>query len=147
MRGEAELRGERGGDRVERMRPELRLRGVRGAVQIERDDAAAILSGAAELLQDLVAANGIREEDVVSVFFSTTADLTAAYPAQAARQLGWHRVALFGAQEQTVAGALPRVIRVLIHWQTARALDEIQHVYLGEAARLRPDREQKEEES
>ena len=123
------------------------MRGVRGAVQIDRDDEAVILAGAEELLRALIAANDICEEEVASVFFSTTVDLTAAYPAGAARRLGWRRVALFGAQEQAVRGALPRVIRILIHWQTTRTLAEIQHVYLGEAAALRPDLATKEEES
>ena len=130
-----------------RIRDERGVRGVRGAVQIACDDEVAILAGAEELLCALIAANGIREEDVASVFFSTTADLTAAYPAGAARRMGWRQVALFGAQEQAVRGALPRVIRILIHWQTTRALAEIQHVYLGEAAALRPDLAMKEEES
>ena len=142
MEAEQGVRGERG------VREALRsVRGVRGAIQIACDDEAAILAGAGELLCALIAANGIREEDVASVFFSTTADLTAAYPAGAARRMGWRQVALFGAQEQAVRGALPRVIRVLIHWQTARTLAEIQHVYLGEAAALRPDLAMKEEES
>ena len=123
------------------------MRGVRGAIQVARNDEAVILAGAEELLRALIAANGICEEEVASVFFSTTADLTAAYPAGAARRLGWRRVALFGAQEQAVRGALPRVIRILIHWQTTRTLAEIQHVYLGEAAALRPDLATKEGES
>ena len=83
---------------------ENRLRGVRGAVQIAHDTEEAILAGAEELLRALAAANGIREEDVASVFFSTTADLTAVYPAQAARRLGWWQVALFGMQEQSIQG-------------------------------------------
>ena len=142
MEAEQGVRGER------EVREALRsVRGVRGAIQIACDDEAAILAGAEELLRALIAANGIREDNVASVFFSTTADLTAAYPAGAARGLGWRRVALFGAQEQAVRGALPRVIRILIHWQTTRALAEIQHVYLGEAAALRPDLAMKEEES
>ena len=145
MEAEQGVRGER---EVREAVRELRsVRGVRGAIQIACDDEAAILAGAEELLRALIAANGIREDNVASVFFSTTADLTAAYPAGAARRLGWRRVALFGAQEQAVRGALPRVIRILIHWQTTRALAEIQHVYLGEAAALRPDLAMKEEES
>lgn len=121
------------------VRSELGVRGVRGAVQIKHDTEAAILAGAEELLRALVDANGICEEDVVSVFFSTTVDLTAAYPAQVARRLGWRQVALFGAQEQVVRGAMPRVIRVLIHWQTEKDLSDINHVYLGKAIALRPD--------
>ena len=129
------------GENRRRDEPEVQrgLRGVRGAVQIAHDTEEAILAGAEELLRALVAANGIREEDVASVFFSTTADLTTAYPAQAARRLGWRRVALFGMQEQSIQGELPRVIRVLIHWQTEKGLADIHHVYLGETIALRPD--------
>ncbi len=122
------------------------LRGVRGAIQVGEDDAAAIIDATEELLRTLIAANGIQENEVTSIFFSATADLRAAYPAQAARRLGWRQVALFGTQEQSVDDALPRVVRILIHWQTTRSLTQIQHVYLGEAATLRPDLVAEEEE-
>lgn len=116
------------------------IRGVRGAIQIDCNEEEAIVAGAEELLQAMITANEICEEDVVSVFFSTTTDLTAAFPAKAARRLGWWQVALFGTQEQAVQGSLPRVIRILIHWWTARKLADVEHVYLGEATALRPDR-------
>jgi chorismate mutase len=77
--------------------------------------------------------------DIASVFFTLTEDLTATYPAQAARHLGWGLVPLLCGREIPVPSGLPRCIRVLIHWNTGLPQDAIQHVYLGEAACLRPD--------
>lgn len=119
----------------------LMCRGVRGAICADENTKASILARTAELLQAIVAANTIHAEDIASVFFTTTADLNAEYPAVAARQtLGWHNVPLMCGQEMSVIGSLPRTIRVLIHWNTTRASAEIRHVYLGEAVALRPDR-------
>jgi chorismate mutase len=73
------------------------------------------------------------------VIFTTTPDLNAAYPAKAARQLGWTRVALMGGQEADVSGGLPMCVRVLVHWNTEKSLDEIEHVFLRGAAALPPD--------
>jgi chorismate mutase len=97
------------------------------------------LGATRELLTRLVEANGLTEEDVASIFFTATADLAAAYPAEAARELGWQHTALLDAQEIPVPGSLPRCIRVLIHWNTDRAQSEIVHAYLRDAAALRPD--------
>jgi chorismate mutase len=76
---------------------------------------------------------------MASVFFTLTPDLTSAYPAQAARDMGWRGVPLLCTQEMAIRGGLPRIIRVLIHWNTHLPQEEIKHVYLGEATRLRPD--------
>lgn len=116
-------------------------RGIRGATTVEANDAEAILAATRELLEAIVAANGLREEDVASVFFSATPDLDAVFPARAARDLGWVHTALFCGQEIDVAGALPKCVRVLIHWNTPRAQREVVHVYLRGARVLRPDRE------
>jgi len=78
-------------------------------------------------------------EDVASAFFTVTPDLTTAFPARAARELGWQHVALLDAQEIPVPGSLPRCVRVLIHWNTDKPQAEIRHVYLRGAASLRPD--------
>ncbi|GEM_PF-120963 len=118
----------------------LVCRGVRGATTVDSNDREAILEATRDLLRRLVLANGIRPEDVASVIFSTTPDLNAEFPAVAARQLGWHDVALFCTHEMNVPGALRRCIRVLIHWNTERAQDEIHHVYIRGARHLRPDR-------
>ena len=118
----------------------LMCRGVRGATVAEENTREAILEATRELLSQLVLANDLQPDDVASVIFSVTPDLTAEFPAVAARQLGWHDVALLDTIEIDVPGALARCIRVLIHWNTTRTAQEIVHVYLREAERLRPDR-------
>ncbi|KXK15863.1 MAG: chorismate mutase [Chloroflexi bacterium OLB15] len=115
------------------------FRGVRGATTVESNTAEAILAATLELLEAMVEANGIDEEDVVSVFFTASPDLNAAYPAKAARDMGWRRTALLGCQEMDVPNGIKQCIRVLIHWSTPKALDEIVHVYMREALILRPD--------
>ena len=117
----------------------MRCRGIRGAVCAEANRADDILKATRALLQRIMAANDVSAEDLGSVIFTATPDLNAAYPARAARQLGWTEVPLLCMQEMAVAGSLPRCIRVLVHWHTDRAPEEIRHVYLGEARALRPD--------
>lgn len=114
-------------------------RGIRGAITVEEDSAAAILEATCEMLVRIVEANGVATEDVASAFFTVTPDLSAAFPAQAARDLGWAHVALLDAQEVPVPGSLPHCVRALVHWNTGKAQDEIHHVYLRGAASLRPD--------
>jgi len=115
-------------------------RGVRGATTTSDNTAESILEATRDLLARIVEANTIQQEDIASVFFTTTVDLNAEYPALAARQLGWHDVALMCGHEMAVPGALKRCIRVLIHWNTTRRNNEIQHVYIRDAVNLRPDR-------
>ncbi len=115
-------------------------RGVRGATLAADNSRDAILAAARELLQALIDANGIAPEDVASVIFTMTPDLTAVYPAFAARQLGWIDVALLSMQEIAPPDSLPRCIRVLIHWNTTRSQKDIRHVYMNGAEVLRPDR-------
>ena len=114
-------------------------RGIRGATTAEKNTAEAILIATRELLELIVEANHLKVEDVASAIFTTTPDLTAAFPAQAARELGWRDMALLDAQEIPVPGSLERCIRVLIHWNTEKRAAEIQHVYLKGAQVLRPD--------
>ena len=114
-------------------------RGVRGATTAHDDSAGAIVEATRELLEALVKANDIAPTDVASVIFSAAPDLSAAYPAVAAREMGWVNVPLLCMQEMPVRDALPRAVRVLIHWNTAKAPDAIQHIYLRDAQRLRPD--------
>ena len=118
-------------------------RGIRGATTVETDSATAILAETRELLTRIVEANDVAIEDVASAFFTVTPDLTAAFPAQAARELGWQHVALLDAQEIPVPGSLPRCVRVLIHWNTETPQAEVRHVYLRSAASLRPDLKEK----
>lgn len=115
------------------------MRGVRGATTVDANTAEAILAATQKLLEVLVETNDIREDDVASVIFTTTPDLNAVFPAKAGRDMGWHRTALMGAQEVDVPNGIPMCIRVLIHWNTERTLDEIQHVYMRGAMALRPD--------
>lgn len=113
-------------------------RGIRGAITVEGNSADAILDATREMLAQIVAANGISAQDVASAFFTATPDLNAAFPAQAAREMGWDHVALLDAQEIPVPGSLSHCVRVLVHWNTDKAQDEIHHVYLRGAASLRP---------
>jgi chorismate mutase len=117
----------------------MMFRGVRGATTVTENTAEAILSATRELLEAVIEANGIEEDTVASVIFTTTPDLNAVYPAQAAREIGWRRTALMGCQEIEAPDGLPYCIRVLIHWNTSRSLDEIRHVYMRGAERLRRD--------
>lgn len=117
----------------------MACRGIRGATTVEANTAEAILAATGELLAAMVEANGLAAEDIASAVFTVTADLDAAFPAQAARQLGWHQVPLLDALEIPVPGSLPRCVRVLLHWNTGRGQAEIRHVYLRGAAGLRPD--------
>ena len=117
----------------------MMFRGVRGAITVEENTAQAILEATGELFRAIIAANEIAEEDVASVMFTATPDLNAAFPAKAVRELGWTRVALMGMQEMEVSWGLPRCIRILIHWNTTKTLDEIQHIFLRDAVSLRPD--------
>jgi chorismate mutase len=118
----------------------VRCRGVRGATTCEANTREAILAATHELLELLIARNGIDPAEIASAIFSTTADLDAEYPAVAARALGWTDTALLCGNEMLVPGSLRGCIRVLIHWNTERRADEVVHVYLKGATNLRPDR-------
>lgn len=117
----------------------MKFRGLRGATTVEVDDVDAILSATRELMIALIEANDINEDDVASAIFTTTPDLTAVYPARAARELGWTQVALMGCQEMDVPNGLKKCIRVLIHWNTPKANSELKHIFLRGSAVLRPD--------
>lgn len=114
-------------------------RGVRGATTADSNTSEHILQAARQLLALMIRQNGIEPEDVASAIFTVTRDLDAEFPALAARQLGWMNTALMCSYEISVPGSLGRCIRVLVHWNTAKAADEIAHVYIKDAARLRPD--------
>lgn len=116
------------------------MHGLRGATTATSNTAEAIYTATRELLEALTTANDLCEADLASVFFTMSPDLNAAYPAYAARQLGWRDVALMCAQEVDVPDSVPYCIRVLIHWNTDQPQNALRHIYLREAARLRPDR-------
>ncbi len=115
------------------------VRGVRGAISVSENTRGAVLDSSRRLLEEMAVSNGIEADSIASVFFSMTPDLDAAFPAEAARQMGWTHVPLFGCQEAAVPGSLPLCIRILIHWNTDLRQEDIHHVYVGDAARLRPD--------
>jgi chorismate mutase len=117
----------------------MKVRGVRGAVTVSADDPDAIHAATHELLNEIVLRNGIDLEDIASVMFTLTPDIRAAFPALAARDMGWTHVPMLHAVEVNVPGAITRCIRVLMHVNTFRAMGEVEHVYLGEAEKLRPD--------
>jgi chorismate mutase len=114
-------------------------RGIRGATTVEDNTADAILEATGELLEAITAANGLQVEELAAAFFTATQDLDAAFPARAARDLGWDVVPLLDAQEIAVPGSPPRCIRVLLLWNTDKSQEEITHVYLRGAQALRPD--------
>jgi chorismate mutase len=116
------------------------LRGLRGATTATANTSEAILDAAEELIRALQDANGFAPDDVESVIFTSSPDLTAEYPARAARRLGWDHVPLLGASEVAVPGGVPRCIRVLLHLYTTQPPRALKHIYLRDAARLRPDR-------
>jgi chorismate mutase len=116
------------------------MRGIRGATNVPADTPAEVLAATTELLQEIFRANDIRTfEDIASAIFTTTTDLTSAFPAEAARALGMHRVPLLCTCEIPVPNSMGRCIRVLLHLNTEKAQREMVHVYLRDAKRLRPD--------
>jgi chorismate mutase len=116
------------------------IRGIRGATTVTADQPDLILQATRELLEAILAENaGMQSEDVGSAIFTVTDDLVSIFPAQAARQMGWDMVPMLCGREIPVPGSLPRVIRVLVQWNTDVPQKEIVHVYLREAVKLRPD--------
>lgn len=116
-----------------------KIRGIRGATTVEINSNDAIVQATQELLRVMIERNGLVEDDVASVLFSVTPELDDSYPATAARMMGWTRTALMGFQEADIKHGLPMCIRVLIHWNTSKSIDEICHVFLHKAVALRPD--------
>ncbi len=114
-------------------------RGVRGATTADANTSEAILKATRELLALMIRLNEIEPEDVASAIFTTTKDLDAEFPALAARQLGWLNVALLCGYELTVPDSLQHCVRILLHWNTDKPADEVVHVYIKQARRLRPD--------
>ena len=115
------------------------VRALRGATQVDTDDREIVLAATRELVGEVLARNDLAAQDVVSIVFTATRDLTAVAPALAARQLGLHDVALICAQEMWVEGSMPRVVRLLAHVETTRRRDEVVNVYLHGTEVLRAD--------
>jgi chorismate mutase len=117
----------------------MKVRGIRGAITVTEDTEPAILEATRTLLEAIVQANGVEEDDVASILFTTTQDLTACFPAKAAREMGWNQAALLGFQEMNVPNSVNLCVRILVHWNTTKSYSEIVHVYLRGAESLRPD--------
>ncbi|HXB25024.1 MAG TPA: chorismate mutase [Gemmatimonadaceae bacterium] len=117
----------------------MRLRAIRGAITVERDAPELVYAATRELLSEIIARNGVDLDHIISVIFTVTPDLTSAFPAMAARSMGWLDVPLLCTMEIPVPGAMAHCIRVLLHVESDRQRSAIQHVYLGDAQSLRPD--------
>ena len=118
----------------------MAVRGIRGAISVDADDADQIRDATRELIEEILERNSITDfDDVISAVFTTTQDLVSAFPAEAARHIGMTTVPLLCALEIPVSGSMPRCIRILLHVNTDRKPAEVEHVYLREAAKLRPD--------
>ncbi len=115
------------------------VRAIRGATQVAEDTPQAIAEATTELLRAMLADNRLVEGAVVDAIFTTTPDLRSAYPAAAARALGWHDIPMLCVQEMDVTGALPMVVRVMLHAELPMPRKDVRHVYLRGARALRPD--------
>lgn len=116
------------------------VRGVRGAITVTENCPKEILAATRELLEEVISKNQLTDfSEIVSAIFTTTPDLNASFPAEAARELGMSQVPLLCASEINVPGGLPRVIRVLLHVNTDQSQAAMQHIYLRDARKLRKD--------
>ncbi|MFW6237998.1 MAG: chorismate mutase [Halanaerobiales bacterium] len=115
------------------------MRGVRGAVTVNEDLPREIIRVTKKLLEAVIEENSIQEEELVSMCFTATSDLKSEYPSVAARKMGFTGVPLLNFQEMEVEGSLPHCIRLLVYIDRNCSLEEINHIYLGEAKSLRPD--------
>lgn len=118
----------------------MAVRGVRGAITVDNDRSDEVVSATRELLEEILKQNRIETfDDIASIFFTTTPDLTSTFPAEAARAIGMSQVPLLCASEIAVQNRMPKCVRVLMHLNTDKRQCEIIHVYLREAKKLRPD--------
>ena len=117
----------------------MAVRAIRGATQLDVDEREHLLERSAELVKAVLEANDLENEDLISILFTVTDDLRSAFPAEAARQMGLGDIPLLCAREIPVEGAMPSVVRVLMHFHTDLALRDVTHVYLDGAERLRDD--------
>lgn len=124
------------------------IRGVRGAITISKNEASEILQETRRLILQMAKENGIKPDEVASVIISTTTDISAAFPAKAVRTIdGWTYVPVMCTHEMDVPGSMPLCIRIMMHINTKLAQDKIQHIYMNDAVKLRPDLSQKSQVS
>jgi chorismate mutase len=117
----------------------MTIRAIRGAIQVSANTPEAIGAGVKELITAILEANALQPSHVISVFFTSTKDLDAAFPAAACREIGFASVPLIGSVEVDVPGALDKTIRAMLHVESAKSHDDIVHMYLHGAAALRRD--------
>jgi chorismate mutase len=117
----------------------MAVRALRGATQVDVDDRAAIIDATAELVRAVLGRNGLSDEDLIAIVFTTTPDLTAEFPAYAARSIGITDVPFLCAGEIDVPGAMPRVVRLMALVDAEFTRSQARHVYLRGAAELRTD--------
>lgn len=117
----------------------MHIRGIRGATTVDQNTEDAIVHATRQLLEQMAKDNNVEPDEIAAILFTCTPDLTAAFPAEAARQLQWASVPLMSATEIAVPDSLSMCIRVLMLWNTPRSQEEVVHVYLGRAKVLRPD--------
>ncbi|MFP5360033.1 chorismate mutase [Demequina sediminis] len=117
----------------------MTIRAIRGAITLDRDERDHLHARTTELVEAIMRENALTTDDLISVIFTCTPDIVSDFPAAAARELGFGAVPLMCAQEMAVPGALPRVVRVMMHAQVDRPREEISHVYLRDAVSLRRD--------
>lgn len=117
----------------------MSVRAIRGATQIDRDDPAMMKDAVVELMSEILRSNNLKIEDLISVIFTCTPDLTSDFPAASARAMGLGEIPLLCAVEIAVPNSLPRTIRTLVHSETDRSQNQIVHVYLRETTVLRKD--------
>jgi chorismate mutase len=117
----------------------MRIRGIRGAIQLDQDTPDEMISAVSELLTQMLTSNQLETEDLISIIFTATPDLTSEFPALAARKIGLGNVPLLCSVEIDVPQALPKVVRILLHAHLDRSLADIKHIYLRGATALRKD--------
>lgn len=115
----------------------MRCRGIRGATTVDANTREDTLAAAKELLQEMVQANGVQEEEIACIFFTTTPDINRAFPAAAARELGLSQAPMLCGHEMNVPGSLPMCLRILILFNTEKGTEEIVHIYIRGARELR----------
>ena len=120
----------------------MAVRAVRGAIQVDADAPDEIYRGVREMLASVLDRNGLTTDDVISIFFTATTDLTSCFPAAGAREVGFADVPLLCASEIAVPDSMPRTVRLLAHVETPRSRADIRHAFLGAAAALRDDLKQ-----
>jgi chorismate mutase len=117
----------------------MKVRAARGAIKVREDTSEVVLEATGRLLRDVLDANGVQRDDLVSILFTVTDDLRSVFPAEAARGMGLGAVPLLCAREIPVSGSMPSVVRLLVHFHSDKGLDDVVHVYLDGAEALRDD--------